>query len=700
MKKRKLFQFFATALALAFVGCSHDALTGDDPEGDQNGSKDAVYMNVTVQLPVAGGMGGRSNTDTGKDDNYGTSSSGTEIGQDYENVVNTVVLVLADKDNKFIACGTQNGFASPSNGKINTVQSIEKSKLSDYYAANGENNTLSEGKDRINVYVFCNPTLQLQTTLKGLTYGATWIDERGQVIEKADGTYPSSPVQDGGAVWGGSDHKQGFLMATAKLNDIEKGIPKTLSGWDSHNTAEKAFDLTGKNYQGIDDAIDNDGGAGAIDVERAVARFDFKDGSPTNTPDNTYDVVKYKDDADADQILIQIKLTKMALVNMSKEFYYLRRVSGDGKNTADDVTIGGVETGSNYVVDTDADFKVTPDLNTVSNTDFAKYFNFCLGDTKGSEWTINEKAREQWYSSDIPEVLKGLDDKHEDWNAENKEGYKIWRYATENTIPTTASSQKHGISTGIVFKGKMIVPDELSGTEKYGELYKVINNVGGNVLTGNPDKDPILYAHSGNLYLTWKEVRAVAIKNKESYPAFYKAVFGTIEEGDEEPAAEKKEGEEGYAQPVYSVDDKSPDYWWARWQDNSALSAEEKESARVMFKKIATSEGVEFTLYQSSGEKGEGDEVINKGYYCYYYYWNRHNDNGNATSMGPMEFGVVRNNVYKLAVTQINQLGHPRISENDPDPEDPDKPDEEGKIYFRLSVEVLPWVVRVNNIEF
>ena len=36
MKKGKLFQFFATVLALAFVGCSHDTLTGDDSEGDQN----------------------------------------------------------------------------------------------------------------------------------------------------------------------------------------------------------------------------------------------------------------------------------------------------------------------------------------------------------------------------------------------------------------------------------------------------------------------------------------------------------------------------------------------------------------------------------------------------------------------------------------------------------------------------------------
>ena len=68
--------------------------------------------------------------------------------------------------------------------------------------------------------------------------------------------------------------------------------------------------------------------------------------------------------------------------------------------------------------------------------------------------------------------------------------------------------------------------------------------------------------------------------------------------------------------------------------------------------------------------------------------------------MRSMEFAVVRNNVYKLAVTNISKLGHPRVSENDPDPVDPEDPDEDGDVYLSVSVEVLPWVVRVNNIEF
>ena len=691
MKKGKLFQFFATVLALAFVGCSHDTLTGDDSEGDQNGSKDAVYMNVTVQLPVAGGMGSRSKTDTGKDDDYGTSTSGTEVGKDNENTVYTVLLVLAEKGtNKLIACGTQDGFASLSQDgkKVNTVQSIEKSALSSYYKADG---TLDEGKEEINVYVFCNPTSNLQTTLKGKIGKTDWIDEIAAVEEEVD---PHAfGTGDGEAIWGGSKHEDGFLMATAQQNDIVKTIPSKLSTWDRHNSAEKAFDLTGKNYSGTDDEIDNGNGGKnvAINVERAVARFDFKDGSPlAPASPYTYNVVK---DEETGNTVIQIELTKMALVNMSKEFYYLRRVSADGKNTS--AIIGGVETGSNYVVDTDADFKATADLKTVSNTKFAEHFNFCFGDAKeGGKWTINENARNQWYTSDISTVLAGEED-NPSWTG--AAGYRIWRYVTENTIPGN-NEQKHGISTGIVFKGKMIVPEAFEEDEHYKNLYNIINNADSK-LTGDPDYDPILYAHSSILYVTWREVRAVAIKNQGKNPMFYKIVFGTPEAGKEPVAESGEKGEEGYVSPVYSTDEQSPDYWWARWQDTPGLSDEEKGNARVKFKEIATSENAKFTLYQSSTEE-DSEGVEHKGYYCYYYYWNRHNDNGDATNMGTMEFGVVRNNVYKLAVTQINELGHPRLSENDPDPEDPDKPDETGKIYFKLSVEVLPWVVRVNNIEF
>ena len=99
----------------------------------------------------------------------------------------------------------------------------------------------------------------------------------------------------------------------------------------------------------------------------------------------------------------------------------------------------------------------------------------------------------------------------------------------------------------------------------------------------------------------------------------------------------------------------------------------------------------------------------NGTYYVYYYYWNRHNDNLDPYTMGIMEFAVVRNNVYKLAVDKISRFGHPTPPdpsnpdpdpEPDPDPVDPDDPDESVNYYFNVTVKVLPWTVRINNIEF
>ena len=89
----------------------------------------------------------------------------------------------------------------------------------------------------------------------------------------------------------------------------------------------------------------------------------------------------------------------------------------------------------------------------------------------------------------------------------------------------------------------------------------------------------------------------------------------------------------------------------------------------------------------------------------YYYYWNRHNDNGNPNQMGPMEFATVRNNVYKICVTSVDGLGHPLpnpdgTQPDDPDPINPNHPDEKADVYLGVSVKILPWVVRQNDVTF
>lgn len=106
-------------------------------------------------------------------------------------------------------------------------------------------------------------------------------------------------------------------------------------------------------------------------------------------------------------------------------------------------------------------------------------------------------------------------------------------------------------------------------------------------------------------------------------------------------------------------------------------------------------------------------------YYCYYPYWVRHNDNNNNQEMGNMEFQIVRNNVYKVAVTKVSGIGMPGAPDDpndpndptnpnipgDPDPGnklDPNTPDEIKNLSGFISVEikVLPWGVRTDELEF
>ena len=77
-------------------------------------------------------------------------------------------------------------------------------------------------------------------------------------------------------------------------------------------------------------------------------------------------------------------------------------------------------------------------------------------------------------------------------------------------------------------------------------------------------------------------------------------------------------------------------------------------------------------------------EKTDEGYLSYYTYWIRHLDNYKPTSMGVMEFGIVRNNLYRLLITNVSGLGYPDVTVN---------PDE-GETYLSVILNVKPWIVR------
>ena len=74
----------------------------------------------------------------------------------------------------------------------------------------------------------------------------------------------------------------------------------------------------------------------------------------------------------------------------------------------------------------------------------------------------------------------------------------------------------------------------------------------------------------------------------------------------------------------------------------------------------------------------DGCEVYDQGR-CYYVYWIRHADDYDINAISPMEYAIVRNNIYQLKINSISGLGTP-------------EPDSNVKeVEFDIHVQVKPW---------
>lgn len=74
-------------------------------------------------------------------------SDGTEVGKDYENKVNGVLIVLADANNNFIAAGEHNSLPVVREGIVNTTQKT----INPHWPLTMEAGTLGTGKTKLNL---------------------------------------------------------------------------------------------------------------------------------------------------------------------------------------------------------------------------------------------------------------------------------------------------------------------------------------------------------------------------------------------------------------------------------------------------------------------------------------------------------------------------------------------------------------------
>ena len=742
--------FYALFAAVLFVGCS-DQLPGPDEDGKLSGDDgEGVYMSLDIMLP-AGSSAGRSETIEG-----GGSNAGVEVGSDAENTVTNALVILAQRNNHaFIAAGEVQAnrlvqSVGATNPSYKATAKISKTNLNSFYE------TVTPGTEPVvEVFVFCNPTKGLLEEISRTPFGNTeWVEMKAKVIQ----SNPNEANFNIG-IWSPNAFLMNNVAITTRalpknLLDWES-FDKVENPFHLSDNNDVKEDLPNNSAAY---------GRGSIRVERSVARFDFKDGSENKDQVyNVLFQADPEDPTNQDKMnpLVAVKLQKMCLVNMSNQFYFLPRVSNNGQNyqiqdngTSNEWTLCGTEKpwfrnedghyiSGNYVVGPYAHVFAMDESTQPVTSNFYDYFNFPFFDNNGT-FNNGTEANEQWDVYNIADVLAGQPNDNYNGKAE----YHVWRYVTENVIPYPRDSQVNGITTGVVFRARLQGTDyALSGNvneESWEEdVYKnlalcldgkpfEIRRQPHAALTGVDNNgishDPILYYFDGKLYFTWEHIRQAAIQasvtptygsdgqiesveiNRSN--AIYRAVFGD----GPIPAGMKyiKDGEKGqanaynFSDPRWDADTESdqyklymasPDYAWEQWMaageyvGNIGGADEQKIKPLRNMRKAMTDAGI--TIYQSS-LAAEGTP----GYYCYYYYWNRHNDNGIAGVMGPMEFDVVRNNVYKLSVNKISRLGHPRIPENDPEDPTPNTPDESANIYIDVTVEVAPWVVRINNVEF
>lgn len=717
---KKLYFMLLSAVFLAFAGCTKDVTSDGAVDSDKEKSEDYVHLNVSMQLPLSDGL--RSSTDWDDEEEPGDGNTNSdadtdsEEGLDYENTVKTVLLVIASTDDTYITHAEVTGLLKSGSSGLYSINAKFKREDIDKAYTDG----ILANNPKVRMYAYVNYTSNLHDLFSSISasdiQNKTWLNWSGEIVERPSRAGQTPIINN--TIWA----KHSFLMTNATV--FTALFPATADSWDEYASEKNPYE--------VKDGVSNE--PGIIKVERAAARIDFKDASALGN--NTYSIIgnianAQDQDTQEGLNLVNVQLTRMSLINMSKNFYYLRRVSA---GYGEEQKIGKYETKNNYVVDIDWDAKQAVKGITPENA--ADYFNFTLyGDTPHEDHYPYDRAG--WYTDNIAEVVQNTSDK---WNDKS---YHIWRYVTENTMPDV-NSQKTIQSTGVVFKG-LILPgkdikaeiadgDDESNTTRYlsdkveealiasskhlpksgtGEDYTSTNTPwnGENAEEITDDMSyvyPTLYEFDGLIYAGFDEVVARAAFDGQGsllYAATQHILDHWVLEGDKfvhkaAPAAnDTKLSVRSYNEinnGFEHVDDGSTDY-----TEGYSIVLDETDEA---FKTYATTfndpEASNFTIYEVSYEDQEYEHGEGWGYYCYYFYWNRHNDNQLNGKMGPMEFAIVRNNVYKLSVSKINRLGHPRNPDNDPDPYDPEDPDEEDRVYLTINLEVLPWVVRVNEIEF
>lgn len=117
----------------------------------------------------------------------------------------------------------------------------------------------------------------------------------------------------------------------------------------------------------------------------------------------------------------------------------------------------------------------------------------------------------------------------------------------------------------------------------------------------------------------------------------------------------------------------------------------------------ALNDGTEGAFPQLNDENPDDEAIIKAGINiykdgkCYYFSSQiKHFDYGDGTS-GIMEYAIMRNNIYSLAVSDLDGFGFDSTSISEVPV---DGGTDDLSVYLTLKAKIVPWIVRFNNIKF
>ena len=425
-----------------------------------------------------------------------------------------------------------------------------------------------------------------------------------------DGTYTTSPervtlpVGDYHIIVVANPGTEDWWTTTTDLNALRTNVQKTAWATDGNGgysdflmSSESDASLTLASNPETNPAKVN------VDVERMAARIDYQAEGSFDCGDQSG----------------KVEILGAAIVNdYTAGSYLIKRVADDVTGSNIDYLGDEVE-GKNYVLD--------PKTNSTKLEDDYK---------SGTYYPVIIDTEGKWADPNV-------------WDAFVKEGTPLtvggetWNrigYTMENTTPTTAT--KEATNTGVVFKAQFTpTPGTVTGNYDY-------------------DNHETFFSYRSVLYASMEDVMK-AFYGEEVFNSFDEKVGACTTWDDVQAFIDDANLNSLDPSGYYKyLNDKVAEK--GTFPENAnGLKWSEYMSAECGYSSTTADNKTTVKLDQNNKTTRVALRPYGVSTYedatCYYTWWVKHSNDGDDTKTGPMEYAIVRNNIYKLTVTSVAGLG-------------------------------------------